>query len=325
MVEYHVRCNNPYCINTMEVTLKTLRSNKKLFCSNKCRYKTHYLKLNKITKTCKTCGEKFDTFDMDKNHCTLECENGDPPTIASVTNEPITYECYQKFKSVIDRYYDDKIHYYNCKNIIPLSSIETYYQEHKGEKFNIINARKMIQEFIEIHYENKKSEALSIRAVTNKKNEPRPDDPAYLFVKCNNPNCDDWFPINLYNLNKATHLFCSDSCKVEFHKLQRHRTLVSKEGKLPKLVKRCKRCHRKFRTYDASREFCCHYCELYKNNRLSSNQYRYHITSGVKSIYDGFVSRYDAKITLEEFINIEYKKYEIDKLYRIREMRNHDN
>ena len=309
----HVKCNNPECNNMIEATLNQIKTNKKLFCSDNCRYRVHYLKIPKVKKICELCGNSFDTYDEQRTHCSVECENR--------INVDGNYEFYTRHKHFLDlNYFSDTANFPKCKSMISFDEVEKLYQEKKSLQEEYIDMGQYAGSIISYLY-GKKVEEIKRKKKALKRQPEEADiyDPAYLFVKCNNPNCNEWFPINLYNLNKAVNLFCNKSCKNAFHKIQTRRIKLG-QPKLPKLVKHCKRCHRKFRTYDDSREFCCHYCELYKDKRLSPYQYRRFVDEDIYVIHQLYKDRHVSDISFDEFIDVAYKHYELTKLDRKRKI-----
>jgi hypothetical protein len=120
------------------------------------------------------------------------------------------------------------------------------------------------------------------------------EDDKYLFVKCNNPHCDKYFRINLWDLIYTKQLFCCDKCRTHTSRI------------IPKLIRHkkvCKKCNRIFFTYDNTREYCNTYCE-FVTPKLTPYRYKEYIRSFDKKrsmIATIFIDRTDLNDVLKDF------------------------
>lgn len=322
----YVRCNNPECTNVIETTFPKLLVSKNLFCSDYCRNYTHAkLKLNKLKKTCIECGRPFETYVSDREHCSIWCEHklpklthgnyrhklyGEPlkdsiETIQekqlplNISNqhiltyeEMIEFECYEKYGYAIDESWAKCVDE-NAPLIVPLESIEEFYQTNKKEtdKENEL----IIDNFIMIKYNQ------NLRKLQKKKHVPpkrvntpiSKDDVRVIWVKCNNPTCDKYFAVNLFELNSARKLFCNAACKIATHRLK---------PRLKKYTRYCKNCGRKFHTYDATRLYCnASWCP--HNQLLTPNAYKVYLTETLPLQYNRYqINTRDVyRLTFKEF------------------------
>jgi len=139
------------------------------------------------------------------------------------------------------------------------------------------------------------------------------DDEKYLFVKCNNPQCNNYFRINLWELIHTKRLFCSNKCKVKVNRIR---------PKLTKYNKICKKCKRSFVTYDNNREYCNVYCE-YITTKITPKRYKEYIKTfndKRSAIAMAFVNRTDLTDQLIDFdISLDDNRFIEKEIIRLKE------
>lgn len=218
------------------------------------------------------------------------------------------YEVYIDYGYIIDgKLYE----YLGYGKIIDMELFNNYYINHKKDietcdevdklEYDEFN-KLMINEYMAIDYNKNKSKIKKInkKLPKNKKISPIKDDLRIIYVKCNNPLCDNVFPVNLYELNTHKRLFCSDACKMKVYRMR---------PKPLKHIKLCKNCNRIFITYDDTREYCNEtWCKQHRS--LSPKKYKDYINNVLYVEYSAYSLNAFTHISYEEFIY----KHEVDKL-----------
>ncbi|MFA5760505.1 MAG: hypothetical protein WC877_01930 [Dehalococcoidales bacterium] len=177
----------------------------------------------------------------------------------------------------------------------------------KPNKVKRYNKIKNGSKFNGLKFQNSKYINNSIKSEVDR------DDEKYLFVKCNNPQCKNYFRVNLWELIHIRRLFCCNKCKVKVNRI------------IPKLIKYnkvCKKCKRPFVTYDNSREYCNVYCE-YITTKLTPFRYKEYIklfNDKRSAIAMAFVNRTDLSEQLIDFdISLDDNRFIEKEIIRLKE------
>jgi len=286
-----IKCNNPTCNNYINVDYEEYKRYNKLFCCNNCRKYTYKLKLEKKTKHCinKSCNKKFITYD-NREHCCEHCKthkskitkqnyikqciklglknniehkNYDPDY--KVRNNPISRtKLYKKYNGTLLKNIGPLYKPYLTQNVLN-------YINHTIFKFKIKSKEEikgLLQQEIDRVIAKETWNDAHADVYRPEKIIAEKDDYRLLFIKCNNPKCNNHIPINLYELMHYNKLFCSNKCKMSFYNHNKRLNI-----KPIRYKKSCKRCKRTFYTYDNTRNYCNSHCE-FRFNKLTAISYK---------------------------------------------------